>query len=249
MPVEGSTAARGLTYKVDIIVDGVKTRALLDHGAQVSLARHQLLPVIKERNHWTQEQCQDRSLKMEGQPQGAGEHDLGAEGMVALQVTIENTKVSQTVISYVELVTLVDPKDTLCEDDQTATVARIDASEIPRERKEDLESRLAIGTSCSTEERKALTQLMVQKSNVCALTDKELGQTDLMEYSIELSDSTPIRTVPRRLPYVLRSESEDELQKLLEIGCIEHSSSSIVSGLVLVRKKDGRLGCRLQRDQ
>lgn len=35
------------TYKVDVIVNGVKTRALLDHGAQVSLARCQL---IKERN-------------------------------------------------------------------------------------------------------------------------------------------------------------------------------------------------------
>ena len=101
LPVEGSTAARGPTYKVDIVVDGVKTRALLDHGAQVSLARRQLLPVIKERNHWTQEQCQDRSLKMERQPQGAGGRDLGAEGMVALQVTIENTKVSQTVPCYI----------------------------------------------------------------------------------------------------------------------------------------------------
>lgn len=94
-PGKVSTAARGQTHKVDIIVDGVKTRALLDHGAQVSLARRQLLPVIKESNNWTAEQCQDRTLKMEGQPQGAGGHSLGAEGMVALQVTIENTGVSQ----------------------------------------------------------------------------------------------------------------------------------------------------------
>ena len=101
LPEKRSTAARGPTYKVDIMVDGVKTRALLDHGAQVSLARRQLLPVIKERNHWTKEQCQDRNLKMEGQPQGAGGLDLGAEGMVALQVTIENTKVSQTVPCYI----------------------------------------------------------------------------------------------------------------------------------------------------
>ena len=43
-------ATRGLTYKIDITVDGVKTRALLDHGAQVSLACRQLLPVIQEKN-------------------------------------------------------------------------------------------------------------------------------------------------------------------------------------------------------
>ena len=54
-----------------------------------------------------------------------------------------------------------------------------------------------------------------------AMTNKELGQTDLVEHSIELSDSTPIGTAPRRLPYALRSELEDELQKLLDIGCIE----------------------------
>ena len=36
---ETTVAARGPTYTVDIVVDGIKTPALLDHGAQVSLAR------------------------------------------------------------------------------------------------------------------------------------------------------------------------------------------------------------------
>ena len=96
-----TVAARGPTYKVDIVVDGIKTRALLDHGAQVSLARKQLLPVIKERNNWSVEQCQARNLTLEGQPQGAGGHDLGAEGMVALQLTVESTGASQRVPCYV----------------------------------------------------------------------------------------------------------------------------------------------------
>ena len=81
---ETTVAARGPTYKVDIVVDGVRTRALLDHGAQVSLARKQLLPVIKERNEWSVEQCQARNLMLAGQLRGAGGHDLGAEGIVAL---------------------------------------------------------------------------------------------------------------------------------------------------------------------
>ena len=42
-------ATRSLIYKVDVVIDGVKTRALLDHGAQVSLAHRQLLPVIREK--------------------------------------------------------------------------------------------------------------------------------------------------------------------------------------------------------
>ena len=48
---EITVAARGPTYKVDIVVDGIKNRALLDHEAQVSLARKQLLPITKEKNN------------------------------------------------------------------------------------------------------------------------------------------------------------------------------------------------------
>ena len=82
---------------------------------------------------------------------------------------------------------------------------------------------------------------MVQKNNVFALTKKKLGQTDLVEHPIELNDSTPVRAAPWRLPNALRSELEGELQKLLDIDCIERSSSSFASGLVLVRKKVGGL--------
>ena len=46
-------AMKGPTYKVDIVVDGIRTRALLDSGAQVSLARQQLLPHIKQKNNWS----------------------------------------------------------------------------------------------------------------------------------------------------------------------------------------------------
>ena len=39
-------AMRGPTYKVPIVVNGIKTHALLDHGAQVILVRKELLPLI-----------------------------------------------------------------------------------------------------------------------------------------------------------------------------------------------------------
>ena len=34
---------RGPTYKAEIIIDNVRTRALLDHGAQMSIVRRELL--------------------------------------------------------------------------------------------------------------------------------------------------------------------------------------------------------------
>ena len=47
------------------------------------------------------EQCQARNLTLVGQPQGAGGHDLGAEGIVALQLTVEGTGISQRVPCYI----------------------------------------------------------------------------------------------------------------------------------------------------
>ena len=55
---------RGPTYKAGVIVEGVKVRALLDHGAQVSLVHKELLPKIKERNGWTLEECHDRNCQV-----------------------------------------------------------------------------------------------------------------------------------------------------------------------------------------
>ena len=56
-------AMKGPTYKVDIVVDGIRTRALLDSGAQVSLAQQQLLSHTKQKNNWSLEQCKQKNLK------------------------------------------------------------------------------------------------------------------------------------------------------------------------------------------
>ena len=56
---------RGPTYNVDVVVDSLKTRALLDHGAQVSIVRRELLPKIREAQGWTQEQYQTWNLTLD----------------------------------------------------------------------------------------------------------------------------------------------------------------------------------------
>ena len=60
----------GPTYKVDVELEGVKIRALVDNGSQVMLMRSELLPRIKEHNNWTLEQCQHKNQPMKAQPIG-----------------------------------------------------------------------------------------------------------------------------------------------------------------------------------
>ena len=108
------------------------------------------------------------------------------------------------------------------------------------QRKGQLAEQLCIGGH-STDDKAAVQEAVLSHHNVFALSDEELGETNLVEHEIKLTDNTAITTPPRRLPYALHTELEEELERLLNTGCIEPSTSPYSSGLVLVRKKDGSL--------
>ena len=382
-------------------MDGVRIRALLDHGAQVSLVCKELLPKIQEKNGWTLDQCHDRNCKLEGQTTGAGGYKLGATAVVRLHITStdgerqhqvpcyvlesskpiwsgelkncamvlgtnaledlgfcivtnqgskvkpegasecsgpreggsrstatepckpeeeprtqirivlekdlplgpqqskvakiklsEGHKVNQgqayvvephegmlaermcdfteelwvdeasptltltnwgnspvviekdKVIGTIEEVSVITKDDPLWSEPvqlAEAVVRRchVSGNELTTRHKQ-LKEQLLIGKS-TNEDKQALLQLLYSHHQVFALSDSELGETDLVEHNIETVDNQPVRVAPRQLPYALRTELEAELTKLMNTGCIEESSSPYASGLVLVRKKDGGL--------
>ena len=74
-PAVGNT---GPTYKVDVVVEGLKSRALVDNGSQISLVRTEMLPKLKEINCWNMEECKSKISKIASQPLGAGGSELGA---------------------------------------------------------------------------------------------------------------------------------------------------------------------------
>ena len=92
---------KGSTYQVKVEVEGVGTMALLDHGAQVSLVRKQLLPHIREKQGWTLEQCHSRNLPLDNQPFGAGGKPLGVTAVVLLTIRIPETEAVQEIPCYV----------------------------------------------------------------------------------------------------------------------------------------------------
>ena len=89
--------------------------------------------------------------------------------------------------------------------------------------------------------RHQLLDCLSKQYEVFALSDDKLGETDVVEHSIVTSVEKPVKEAPRRLPYALRKQLEEELDKLLNIKCIEPANSPYVSPLVLVRKPDGSL--------
>ena len=69
----------------------------------------------------------------------------------------------------------------------------------------------------------------------------EVGQTDVVEHEIRLSDETPFKLPVRRLGPSQREVVQGEVQKVIDAGKVVPSNSPYASPVVLVRKKDGSL--------
>ena len=91
------------------------------------------------------------------------------------------------------------------------------------------------------EQRKTFHQFLIRNKDVFAENKSDLGRTDLVHHTITLSTDRPIWQPPRRFPRAKREEAEKEIERMLENGIIEESSSPFASPCVLVTKKDGTL--------
>ena len=107
------------------------------------------------------------------------------------------------------------------------------------DRLNQVEKEFKINDQCSDTERRQLLDSLFQHEQVFALCDEELGETDVVEHSIDTAGANPVREAPRRLLYALRKQLEEELDKLLQINCVEPANSPYASPIVLVKKKDG----------
>lgn len=67
------------------------------------------------------------------------------------------------------------------------------------------------------------------------------GRTNLVEHKICLTEATPIRQRPYRVPESLIKPLKEELKMMLEMDIIEPSTSAWSSPIVIVPKKDGTL--------
>ena len=65
------------------------------------------------------------------------------------------------------------------------------------------------------------------------------GETDVIQHKIKLTDDTPIRCKSYPLPYAVREELQNEVDRMLEMGVVRPSTSPYMLPIVMVKKKDG----------
>ena len=94
----------------------------------------------------------------------------------------------------------------------------------------------------SFDEKQKLTELISEFEDIFVGPDGKLGQTNLAEHYIDTGDTKPFKLPARRIPMVKRPVVVREVDRMLEQGVIEPSTSPWNSPICLVTKPDG--SCR-----
>ena len=89
------------------------------------------------------------------------------------------------------------------------------------------------------DQQEQLWQLLMEFRGCFSCDEEELGQTSLVQHTIDTGDAVPIRQRPRRLPLGRQDAAEQALVKMQRAGIIEPSESPWASPVVMVPKKGG----------
>ena len=98
-----------------------------------------------------------------------------------------------------------------------------------------------IGTSLSELEREEVVSFLKKNSDVFAKSEFDLGRTGLVKHVIDTGDNKLFKQQLRRHPMAHLPLIDEHVDKMLQNGIIEPSSSPWASNVVLVRKADNSL--------
>jgi len=90
----------------------------------------------------------------------------------------------------------------------------------------------------SDSERLQFRELLNEYQDFFAKSEFDLGNFTEVEHSIDTGDAPPVKLKMRRTTACFVNEEEAQLQKMLDAGVIEPSTSEWTSAPVLIRKRD-----------
>ena len=110
------------------------------------------------------------------------------------------------------------------------------------QRRKKLQRQLVFGDGCPEDERQRVIDCLMSVEQVFALSDDELGETELVEHCIDTGGSKPVRTSPRRFPCSL----DQNLKKSYKNCCGQNVLNQLIACMhhryiVPVTKKDGSI--------
>ena len=113
------------------------------------------------------------------------------------------------------------------------------ATQIPEKEKMLLRLVEENGDEHNGDEKEKFLALLIQYTDVFALSGSNLGRTSNLKHEIPTRNAPPIRQAVRRMPPQCRQEVQELLSRMLKDDIIQPSSSPWAAPVVLVRKKNG----------
>jgi hypothetical protein len=95
-----------------------------------------------------------------------------------------------------------------------------------------------IGNQLTKKERDQVTNLLIKYENVITFSMKDLGRSKTMQFSIDLTNETPIYQKKHRLSKHEWELVDERCKELHETGLIQPSSSNFVATIVMLTKND-----------
>jgi hypothetical protein len=95
-----------------------------------------------------------------------------------------------------------------------------------------------MGNQLTKKERDQVIDLLIKYENVFAFSMKDLGRCKTMQFSIDLTDETPIYRRKHRLNKHEWELVDEKCKKLHEAGLIQPSNFDFAAAIIMPTKKD-----------
>ncbi|GBO12368.1 hypothetical protein AVEN_236964-1, partial [Araneus ventricosus] len=167
------------------------------------------------------------------------------ENITSNKITLrKNSKLGQ-VHSTTDFV-LRDSNDFDEEPNEILQVNTLTVDEITTLRREELNADDFNLEHLNETEKIEILKLLMQHFNVFSKSYQTLGCTDAITPEFKLLHNFPIQTKPYPIPKIAHDFAKQEIQKLLEAGIIEPSSSNYSVPISFVKKKSDSKGLKIR---